>query len=189
MIERLERVINLNSFLNESWYNIHGSSPVWSILPKVGFEDRVFQTLLNASKTMNFTVYKKEDIPQEFHYRDHRRILPIFLLADEGWDVYPQFNESWIPKGQTVWGNHGYNNSLPSMRPLFIATGPAFKTKYEHKKTFQNIDLYPLMLNVLQLFPTKQFPSNGSFNNVFDLLIPPIGSGGYDSSAQKWFTC
>ena len=198
-------MISLNTFLNKTWYTIAGASPVWSILPKPHFEDLVYQTLVNASKTMNFTVYKKEDIPREFHYSNHRRILPIFIMADEGWDIYPQFNKSWLngsnqkivyckyfnncSEGTTVWGNHGYNNSLPSMRPLFIASGPAFKSGYDHKKPFSNVDLYPLMLNVLQLFPTKNYPSNGSFSNVFDLLIPPIYSGDYDSSAQKWFTC
>ncbi|CAG2115363.1 unnamed protein product, partial [Medioppia subpectinata] len=157
---RSERVIKLNEFLNASWYDMYGASPVWSIQPKPGFEDKVFQTLFNASKTMNFTVYKKEDIPQEFHYKNHRRILPIFLMADEGWDIFR--NMTWTPKGGNVWGNHGYNNSLPSMQPLFIASGPAFKSGYNHAKPFINVDLYPLMLRVLQLFPTTQFPSNGS---------------------------
>lgn len=75
------------------------------------------------------------------------------------------------------------------MRPLFIANGPAFKTNYVHDKPFQNVDLYPLMLNVLQIFPRNHFPSNGSLTEVYDLLIPPIPSGDYDSSAQKWFNC
>ena len=75
------------------------------------------------------------------------------------------------------------------MRPLFIASGPAFKSDYDHDKPFINVDLYPLMLRVLQLFPTKQFPSNGSMDNVWDLLIPPISAEDYDESTQKWFNC
>ncbi|CAG2120036.1 unnamed protein product, partial [Medioppia subpectinata] len=67
------------------------------------------------------------------------------------------------------------------------ASGPAFKSGYNHAKPFINVDLYPLMLRVLQLFPTTQFPSNGSLTNVWDLLIPPIYSEDYDTSTQKWF--
>jgi hypothetical protein len=93
-------VINLDQFLNKSWYQIYGASPVWSILPKPGFEEQVFQTLSKASKTMNFTVYKKDQIPEEYHYRNNRRILPIFIVADEGWDIYQ--NMTWTPKGLKV---------------------------------------------------------------------------------------
>src|SRR2546422_796028 len=75
------------------------------------------------------------------------------------------------------------------MRPLFIARGPAFKKSYNHTKRFMNVDLYPLMLHILQLYPTKQFPNNGSLINVYDLLIPPIGFTDYDTTTQKWFNC
>jgi hypothetical protein len=59
------------------------------------------------------------------------------------------------------------------MRPLFIASGPAFKTRYNHKKEFLNIDLYPLMLSVLQISPLEEYPSNGSLENVNQMLYNP----------------
>ncbi|XP_054163174.1 bis(5'-adenosyl)-triphosphatase ENPP4-like [Oppia nitens] len=180
-----DRVINLNTFLDPDLYHIYGASPVWSIEPKHKYEEQVYQTLLNASKTKNFTVYKREDIPEYLHYKKHRRILSIFIVADEGWDIYK--NMTWTPKGIHQWGNHGYDNRLESMRPLFIANGPTFKSGYNHTKPFVNVDLYPLMLYVLQLYPTIQFPSNGSLTNIWDILIPPIYADSYDSSAQKWF--
>ncbi|KAH9396441.1 hypothetical protein TYRP_019848 [Tyrophagus putrescentiae] len=78
-----------------------------------------------------------------------------------------------IPKG-----NHGFNNSLPSMRPLFIACGPAFKSGgggYHHWKVFENVDLYPLALELLAI-PGHLFPSNGSLERVAGLLR---GGGGF----------
>jgi len=87
----------LDTFLNKNWYDIYGASPVWSILPKPGYDEKVFETLLNASKTMNFSVYKKDQIPEEYHYQNNRRILPILVVADEGWDIYQ--NMTWTPKG------------------------------------------------------------------------------------------
>jgi hypothetical protein len=56
------------------------------------------------------------------------------------------------------------------MSPLFIASGPAFKTRYNHRKKFLNIDLYPLMLSVLQISPLEGYPSNGSLENVNQML-------------------
>lgn len=161
-------MINLNSFLNESWYEIYGSSPVWSIEPKHGYEDAVFSILKNHSSTKHYRVYRRNEIPEEYHYRNNRRILSILLEADEGWDVFQ--NMTWKYKGSS-WGNHGYNNSLASMRPLFIGNGPAFKKNYLHNQTFENVDLYSLINYILELFPISKFPSNGSFDRVSDMLI------------------
>ena len=30
-------------------------------------------------------VYKKEDIPDDLHYKNHYRITPIVIVADNGW--------------------------------------------------------------------------------------------------------
>ena len=35
----------------------------------------------------NLTVYKKEDIPERYHFRKHYRIPPLLLLADEGYAI------------------------------------------------------------------------------------------------------
>ncbi|CAG2107488.1 unnamed protein product, partial [Medioppia subpectinata] len=164
---RANRVISLNKYLNPSLYDMYGASPVWSIRAKPGYEDRVYDTLAEASKTQHFKVYKKEALPDRYHYRNNRRILPIFLMADEGWDVDREMR--WRPKGWPVWGNHGWDNRLPSMRPLFIASGPAFKRRYVHNGVFMNSDLFPLMLQILGL-PVKRFPCDGSLDSVADML-------------------
>ena len=70
-------------------------------------------------------------------------------------------------------GNHGYNNSLPSMHPFFLAMGPAFKTGAS-VETFNNVDIYPLMCHILKLKPA---PNNGSLDNVRALLREESVSG------------
>ncbi|CAG2171176.1 unnamed protein product [Oppiella nova] len=155
--------INLNDIIDPNMYDMYGNSPDWHILPKPGLLDNVYEILLNASKTLPFTVYKKADIPERYHYSKNRRILPIFLIADEGWQVHR--TASPVP----LKGNHGWDNRLPSMRPLFMASGPAFKRRYYHNRVFLNTDLFPLMLRILGL-PLKPFPSDGSLDSVIDLL-------------------
>ncbi|KAG7262050.1 hypothetical protein CRUP_017803 [Coryphaenoides rupestris] len=80
---------------------------------------------------------------------------------------------TWVDKSPVVGllpkevGNHGYNNTLPSMHPVFLAQGPAFRQDYV-KKTMRSVDLYPLMCHILGVPP---LPNNGSLANVRDLLV------------------
>ena len=64
------------------------------------------------------------------------------------------------------YGNHGYNNSLHSMHPFFIARGPAFKQGHI-SEPFNNVDIYPLMCHILDIEPHKH---DGSFVNVKHIL-------------------
>lgn len=161
-----DRVINLDTFISRDIYELYGRSPVYSILPKPGHEQHVYDLLKNASENQNFTVYYRKDIPAEYHYSNHRRILDIFIVADEGYDIFQ--NMTWTMPSK-VWGNHGYNNSLPSMKPLFVAKGPAFRSRHHRLKSFSNVDLFPLMCNILGL-PMSKYNTNGSFEHVFDFL-------------------
>ena len=63
-------------------------------------------------------------------------------------------------------GEHGYNNSLMSMHPFFIAHGPAFKEGYQ-MKPFHNVDVYPLLCHILGIEPSV---NNGSLDKVKMML-------------------
>lgn len=67
-------------------------------------------------------------------------------------------------------GNHGYDNTLRSMQPVFVARGPAFRQNYV-KTSMRSVDLYPLMCHILSIRP---MPNNGSLLNVKDLLYPEL---------------
>lgn len=161
-------------------YELYGVSPVFSAIPlsaphnasanltlAEGVRDALNQCAANRYHG-KFRVFLQEDIPVEFHYGNNSRILPLFILADDGYDLL-DYDKGWRPKGWPVWGNHGYNQSLPSMRPLFLALGRSFKTAYVHPIQFDNVDLYPLMLRLLHI-PVDRFPSNGSLANVEGML-------------------
>ena len=164
-------MIFLDQFVDPNLYEMYGGSPVRSVLPKPGYEELVYEKLKNVSKRLPLTVYRRHEIPDRFHYKNNRRVLDIFIVTNEGWDVFKTREEQLaeFPKGYPVWGNHGWDNLLPSMRPLFIANGPAFKNNLYHKKAFINSDLFPLLLTVLKV-PINQFPSDSYFSNVKDIL-------------------
>ena len=52
------------------------------------------------------------------------------------------------------------------MHPFFIAMGPSFKSDYS-VETFNSVDIYPLMCELLGITPA---PNNGSLSVVKDLL-------------------
>jgi predicted AlkP superfamily pyrophosphatase or phosphodiesterase len=63
-------------------------------------------------------------------------------------------------------GNHGYDDTLPSMRAIFIAHGPAFRRGMT-VPPFRNIHVYPLLAAVLGLDPA---PTDGSLDSVRAML-------------------
>lgn len=64
-------------------------------------------------------------------------------------------------------GDHGYDNRVESMHPIFYAFGPAFRRNLL-AKPFRNVDIYPLMSYLLRLNPRT---TNGSFDRAKHILI------------------
>lgn len=162
----LTNAIDVTQILDHSYVK-YGSSPIWAIYPDPGKEEFVYQTFRNASNHSNFVVYKKEDVPEIYHYKRNERISPILLVAREGYD----FHDNSSSKHNGSYGNHGYNNSVDSMHPFFIAYGPSFRSGVS-VPPFQNVDLYPLMCHLLKLAPDS---NNGSLLKVIHLLQDPFG--------------
>lgn len=67
-------------------------------------------------------------------------------------------------------GTHGYDNDVPQMHAIFMASGPLFKKNFT-AKPFDNIDLNPLFRHILNV---KRIPGtiepNGTIAGVEQLL-------------------
>ncbi|XP_043918578.1 ectonucleotide pyrophosphatase/phosphodiesterase family member 5 [Protopterus annectens] len=153
-----DRIIELDQYIDREMYTLVDHTPVVAILPKEGKMEEVYKALVHAHP--NMTVYKKEEIPDHFHYKHNSRIQPIFAVVDNGWALLQNKSDGFLL------GNHGYDNTLQDMHPIFVAYGPAFKKNY-FKETMESVDLYPLMCHILGISP---LPNNGSINRVLDLL-------------------
>nr|XP_056712902.1 ectonucleotide pyrophosphatase/phosphodiesterase family member 5 [Euleptes europaea] len=154
-----DRIIELDQYVGRDLYTMIDHSPDVAILPVEGKLDDVYNSLVKAHPHM--TVYKKEEIPSRLHYRHSSRIQPILAVADEGWEIFQNKSDRF------ELGNHGYDNTLPDMHPIFLAHGPAFR-KNISKQTMDSTDLYPLLCYLLGIEP---LPNNGSLDNVKDLLV------------------
>lgn len=60
------------------------------LTPRPGKEQEVFEAL---SKAPNLTVYKKNEIPENFHLAKSKRLPPIIIVADLGFNLN---SVSWI---------------------------------------------------------------------------------------------
>lgn len=164
----LNKTVYLEDYVPLEWYvPILGGE--WDsfllIKPKNGYKEKIYNHLKNVS---HIKVYKKEDIPVEYHYTNNRRIMPVLVVGDEGWSVALSRKVKVKDKG-----NHGYSNKYESMHPFFIAHGPAFKSGYL-SEPIKNVDIYPLMCHILGIKPA---PNNGSLAEVQQLLRNKIQIG------------
>uniref|UniRef100_A0A673B5U5 Ectonucleotide pyrophosphatase/phosphodiesterase 5 n=2 Tax=Sphaeramia orbicularis TaxID=375764 RepID=A0A673B5U5_9TELE len=153
-----DKIIELDEYVSRDLYTWVDKSPVLGLIPKEGKFEEVYSKLVDANPYM--AVYKKEDIPEHFHYQHNIRIMPILIEAQEGWTIVQNRTNPFML------GNHGYNNTLRSMHPVFVARGPAFRQDFV-KPSMHSVDLYPLMCHILSVRP---LPNNGSLLNVKDLL-------------------
>ena len=79
------QLINLWDYFNETMIKkLPDVGPMTAILPAEGWEDEV----VRVAKTIDHvTVYRKEEIPEHFHYKNNPRIMPVLIMADEGWEM------------------------------------------------------------------------------------------------------
>lgn len=151
-----ERVILLDEYIDPSTYTLTESGPVGHMWPNEGMLDEIYKNLTQPNTPEHLTVYKKQDIPEEYHWKRNRRIPPIYLDPDVGW-VVTKSNATLRP-GHWVKGNHGWPPQKAKSYSILFAQGPAFKVGYEIEP-FSIIDLYPMMCDLLGIEPR---PNNGS---------------------------
>ena len=123
------------------------------IWPLNGYLDDVYNTLKDAHPHLK--VYKKEEIPEDWHNSKHRRIPPLFLVADMGW-VMTDGQSFLFP------GHHGYNINQSDLWGTFLTHGPSFKQNLTIPG-FPNVNVYQVLCHVADV---ECRPHNGSWHHV-----------------------
>jgi len=155
-----DRVIRLDDYVSADALRVDEMSALLTGWPAAGLEDSVYRGLKRAP---HLVVYRRAELPARFHLEDSPRVAPIVAMADEGWTIAQR-----TATGQPtiILGNHGFDDTLPSMRGIFIAQGPAFRRGVT-VPPFRNIHVYSLLAEVLGLDPA---PTDGSLDSVRALL-------------------
>lgn len=158
-----ERIIVLDEMINPDYLEIVESSP--SLMANVKDADiGDIYTALKAQEK-HFKVYKKEDLPERFHLKNHRRVPDLILIADVGYTINTRAAFQARPDYPSG-GAHGYDNLEKQMWGIFIAKGPDFKKGYQ-KNAFESIHVYNLAAHLLGITPAG---NDGNPETVFDML-------------------
>jgi predicted AlkP superfamily pyrophosphatase or phosphodiesterase len=120
---------------------------------------RQLRDRINA-KLARGTAYLRSELPERFNYRDAPRAGDVVVLMDESWGLTtprprtsePVTVEGGTPQRPERWGEHGWDNALPSMRALFLILGPGIRAGTIVPEV-NNVDVYPLMTELLGIPP------------------------------------
>jgi predicted AlkP superfamily pyrophosphatase or phosphodiesterase len=111
------------------------------------FEAEVRATMLKPRD--HLTCWEKDKIPARYGYGTNPRVPPIVCLAQLGWYFT---TATAIEKRRADHprdgGAHGYDPFDPTMRAVFVAHGPAFKSGVV-LPVFDNVDVYPLLTRLI----------------------------------------
>ncbi|CAJ0832565.1 8889_t:CDS:2 [Entrophospora sp. SA101] len=161
-------IIYLDNFFDITKVRVFEGYPLAGIRPYNDSDiPEIYSSLVEASENQLWNCYLREEIPERYHYRNSKRIAPIFCIPPVGWVLTSHRDFAVLHNG-----SHGYDNQAPEMRGIFLASGPYFKEKLSKLNTnvvdpFSNLEVYNIVANVLNLEPA---PNNGTgfffFNRV-----------------------
>ena len=137
--------VSVSEMVSMEQAGIASIGQVVQVKPNPGFEAEVEARLVGRHD--HYECWRREQLPARWHYGTHPRIPAIVCQMDEGWDaLLPRMLEGRAAGGMR--GSHGYDPALPSMRAVFIASGPAFRSGAVIDP-IDNVDVYPLMVRLL----------------------------------------
>jgi len=161
------RAIDLTDYVNLKDITQESSGPYAFLYSKT--KSKLNRIVKKLKTVPHLNVYKKEEIPERYHFKNHYRIKDVLLVAEEGWYILDKkyYGADKLSLRFLQGGTHGYDNELRSMHALFVADGPAFKDGYS-RPTVENIHIYPLIAEILGIIPYDKI--DGKLELIKDIL-------------------
>ena len=148
------RVVVVDDYISLDDVVISDINPTLGIFPKAGKEETVYRALANAHPRLK--VYRRQQTPAHWHYREHPRVPPIVGVVDDGWQVIQRISlkDVLARAARAAGGQHGYDPRNRSMHAIFVAAGPAFK-QGATVRAFENVHIYGALAKILGVPPVK----------------------------------
>jgi predicted AlkP superfamily pyrophosphatase or phosphodiesterase len=113
--------------------------------------------------------WRKSELPAHWHFGTHPRVPAFVCQMDEGWSALTaERMQAWRAAGGRDKGEHGYAPEAASMRAIFIAHGPAFRSGVQ-LPPFDNVSVYPLLARLVGVAP---LPNDGDPDALRAALKP-----------------
>ena len=141
------KVILLDEYIDIDKHEITISSAITHINSK---DVNSIKNKLNNVE--NITVYTKDNFPDEYQFINEDS-PDLIILADIGWSITT--SEKLNGKRGFPKGMHGYPSYNTSMHGIFMANGPSFNQGIL-LEPFENINIYPILCNLLSIEPYKE---------------------------------
>ena len=155
---RIERTIVLDDYLDVSSVDVIESGPMLRLAPTPSASPpltaaAIVDRLRGAHP--HLAIYRGEDVPPRYHSAGADRLPPVIGLADDGWLVMTRGErDTWLARGGTVRGDHGFAPEAASMHGLFVASGPDFRPGLR-VPAFDSVHLYELFCRLLRITPSS----------------------------------
>lgn len=155
--------ILLEDTLDAAHYDIEWWGTLVGLRPHASSADIVARSFVGTHD--HYTCWRKGELPAAWHYGRHPRVPPIVCQVETGWRLQGRENP---PQTQAIKGEHGFAPEDPTMRSVFVASGPAFRGGVV-LAPFDNVDLYPLLAHLLKVKPAR---NDGSLSSTAAALQP-----------------
>lgn len=170
-----ERVVPLDDHIDLSKVHVSDWGPaaqIWSGEMSAG---EIVEALDGVA---HIRAWKREDIPDRYHFGDHFRVPDVLVEADPGWLIS---SRPYMANPNPPEGMHGWDPALAEMHGIFIARGPAF-TPGARGPAVRSVSLYPLMTHLLGLDPAEH-------QGRLETFLPYLGSDEPPSYRIERFDC
>ena len=153
----LDEIIDLDKVERIVW------DPVTMIQPEKGSEELLYRRLKRAEN--HYRIYRKEDLPEKYHLKNHRRVPDLLMIAEPGYAIIDRSYRSRFLERLPA-ADHGYDNHSEKMQAFFAARGPAVVSG-KRMERIEVVDLYELMCRIMNIVPA---PNDGSMDGLRMLL-------------------
>ena len=158
-----DRVVLLDDLMDLAAVEIMDWSPVAQIWPRPGVDPDTLAARLDADPHLR--AWTRATLPSRWGLNQSPRTPPVLAVADEGWTITTRASLE-RDKGTFRGGSHGYDESVITMRGVFVAAGPGFRSGVT-APAFRNVHVYPMLAELLGVTPA---PNEGSVDSVRAML-------------------
>ncbi|KAF2364037.1 Type I phosphodiesterase/nucleotide pyrophosphatase/phosphate transferase [Trinorchestia longiramus] len=128
-------------------------------------DDSVDEVYTQLKAMPGVTIYKKDEIPEDFHVVGSPYMHDILIVAELGTFVMASNRIEQLPTRDdsfVYYGAHGYDKKEAEMRAIFFAKGPAF-VPGTVLEPIEMVDVYQALTHALNI---EGVPNNGTLAHI-----------------------